>query len=129
MIPMNKMKQVRPSSPVLSGLLYSLVTMTILTLLTSLILFSTNMKESSLIGYAYGIHAISLFLGGVIAGKRSESSGWYHGGLLGLLYSVIIFIVAFLAYDAGFSKMTLYLLGLTFASGALGGMIGVNMRK
>jgi putative membrane protein (TIGR04086 family) len=129
MLSINKVKQVRPSSPVFSGLLYSLVTMAVCTLLTSLILFSTNMKEASLLIYAYVIHAVSLFVGGLVAGKRSENKGWYHGGLLGLLYSAIIFIVAFLAYDAGFSKQTLYLLALTFASGALGGMIGVNTKK
>lgn len=129
MLPMSKVKQVRPSSPVFSGLLYSLATMAVCTILTSLILFSTSMQEASLLFYAYVIHAVSLFIGGFVAGKKSESKGWYHGGLLGLLYSVIIFIVAFLAYDAGFSKQILYLLGLTFGSGALGGMIGVNARK
>ncbi|WP_248927369.1 TIGR04086 family membrane protein [Paenibacillus hamazuiensis] len=129
MIPINKVKQVRPSSPVFSGLLYALVTMAIGTVVTSLILFSTSMQESSLLGYAYGIHALSLFVGGLTAGRRSETRGWYHGGLLGLLYSTIIFIVAFLAYDAGFSKQTLILLGLTFASGAIGGIIGVNARR
>jgi putative membrane protein (TIGR04086 family) len=129
MISGTKSKTVRPSSPLMSGLLCSLVLMLAGTLLTSLFLYGTNMKEASLPSFAYGIHGLSLLFGGIAAGKRSESKGWYQGGLLGLLYCVFILIIAFLAYDQGFNSQTLTLLLVTLGAGALGGIIGVNLRK
>ena len=76
-----------------------------------------------------GRYGVSILAGGVASGRRSDSRGWYHGGMLGLVYSVIILIIAFLAYDQGFSMQTLYVTLLTFASGALGGIIGVNTKR
>ncbi|MDR6881756.1 putative membrane protein (TIGR04086 family) [Bacillus sp. 3255] len=75
------------------------------------------------------IHAVSLFIGGWVSGKRAETRGWYHGGLVGIVYFILIFLVGFLAFDAGLNLQSLQLLGILFASGALGGVLGVNTKK
>jgi putative membrane protein (TIGR04086 family) len=129
MNPMTKVNQVRISSPLLSGLLYAFLMMALGTLIVSLLLLWSNVQESSLPAYGKIIHALSIFVGGWVAGKRAGSRGWYYGGVLGALYATVIGIVAFLAYDNGLSLMSLALLGGAFGSGALGGMLGVNSRK
>lgn len=129
MNPINRVGQVRVTSPIFSGLLYSLTVMTLGTLITSLLLLVTSTQESSLTTITSIIHGISLFVGGWVSGKRAGSRGWYYGGLLGILYSILIFIVGFLALDSGFSLQFLKLIALSFASGAVGGMLGVNSRK
>jgi putative membrane protein (TIGR04086 family) len=129
---MNRIKQAsqaRISSPLISGLIYSLIFMAIGTLVLSLILFSTKTQEDSLSLLTAIAHGISLFVGGWISGKRAGSRGWYHGGMLGLVYSLLILIVGFLAYDAGLNLMSLKLLALFIISAALGGMLGVNSQK
>ncbi|MVO99648.1 TIGR04086 family membrane protein [Paenibacillus lutrae] len=126
MNPMNKVNQVRLSSPFLTGLLHSLGALVIGTLLTSFILWSSSAQESSLSTLAYITHGLSIFIGGWVSGKRAGRKGWYFGGMLGLIYSVSVWVAGFLAFDTPFQPGTILLVGLAFAAGALGGIIGVN---
>jgi putative membrane protein (TIGR04086 family) len=116
-------------SPMFSGLMYSMVFMLIGTLLASLLLVFSNVQEDSWSTLTLGIHGLAMLVGGFIAGKRSSSKGWYHGTMLGLIYAFIVWMIGFLAYDTGFSDQTLYVTLLSIASGAVGGMIGVNMKR
>ncbi|MCR8634081.1 MULTISPECIES: TIGR04086 family membrane protein [Paenibacillus] len=116
-------------SPIFSGLMYAMIFMLLGTLMTSLLMLTTNLQENSLFSYTMSVHGVAMFVGGLVSGKRSGSKGWYNGGLLGLVYTLIVWIIGFLAYDAGLSWQTLYLLGLSFMAGSLGGMIGVNLKK
>jgi len=130
---MNPMKSVssgvKAGSPVLRGLMVSLVCMAAATIVASLLIKFTGMKEGSVTTSVYIIHSVSLFIGGLATGLRSGRKGWYYGGMMGILYSTVVILVGFLSYDAAFTTYTLILLGLSFAAGALGGMIGVNMRR
>ncbi|WP_240343724.1 TIGR04086 family membrane protein [Paenibacillus sp. SYP-B3998] len=126
---MRNVSQVRITSPLFSGLVYSLIMMSIGTLVTSLFLLLTSTQESSLHALTTIIHAASLFIGGWVAGKRAGNRGWYYGGMLGLIYFILIFLVGFLAFDAGLNWRSLQLVIILFVSGALGGMLGVNTRK
>ncbi|CAM4131092.1 TIGR04086 family membrane protein [Paenibacillus alkaliterrae] len=117
------------ASPLLAGVLFSIIWLAAGALLLSLFLHFSEMKESSLPAYAFSIHAVSALAGGFTAGKRSESKGWYNGSLLGLLYGTIIIIVSFLASNTSLSWHSASLLGAALLAGALGGMIGVNLKK
>lgn len=110
------------------GVLYAFVSMGIITVIVSLLLLFTSMKEQSLSFYIYIIHGIALIIGGIITGKRIERKGWYYGGMMGLIYSIVIMLIGFLGFDASFNLATVSLIVLSFSSGALGGMIGVNMK-
>jgi len=116
-------------SPLLSGLVYSMIFMLIGTFMISLLMMATNIQETSLFGYTMSVHGVAMFIGGIVSGRRSGTRGWYNGGMLGVFYCVIVSMIGFLAYDAGLTMETLYLLGLTFGCGALGGMLGINMKK
>ncbi|WP_397386617.1 TIGR04086 family membrane protein [Paenibacillus roseipurpureus] len=126
---MKTVSPIRITSPLFSGLLYSFSMMTIGTVLTSLFLLLTSTQESSLHTLTTIIHAVALFIGGWVSGKRAGSRGWYHGGIVGVFYFLLIFLVGFLAFDAGLNLQSLQLLGILFASGALGGILGVNTQK
>jgi putative membrane protein (TIGR04086 family) len=116
-------------SPLFSGLLVAMVFMLIGTLMTSILMLATNLQENSLYSYTMSIHGIAMLLGGITAGKHSGQKGWYHGGLLGLFYASIVWIIGFLAYDIGITTQVLYLMVLAIVSGALGGMLGINLKK
>jgi putative membrane protein (TIGR04086 family) len=116
-------------SPLFSGLMAALVFMLLGTLMTSILMLATNLQESSLYSYTMSIHGVAMLIGGMVAGKRSGTKGWYHGGLLGAVYAFIVWTIGFLAYDAGITEQTLYLAVLSFISGALGGMLGINLKK
>ncbi|UUZ84435.1 TIGR04086 family membrane protein [Paenibacillus sp. P26] len=116
-------------SPLLSGLTAAGLFMLVGTLTASLLLLGTKWPESAWFGTTLMIHGISMFLGGLMSGKRSASKGWYHGGMLGIVYTLLVWLIGFLAFDHGFSKGMLQLGGLALIAGALGGMIGVNLKK
>lgn len=126
---LRKMSQMKVGSPMLAGLLYAFIFMLLCTFVLSLLLWLSNFKEQSLTSAAYIIHGIALLIGGFTAAKRSGSKGWYYGGMVGLLYGIIVILVGFLGFDTSFSVQTLFLLGLCLISAALGGMLGVNARK
>ncbi|MCF6092753.1 TIGR04086 family membrane protein [Microaerobacter geothermalis] len=116
-------------SPTLSGLFYTLLIVIIGSLLTALILKLTSVREASIPYFTYGINTLALLIGGFIAGKRSQQRGWYSGGLTGLMYGIVILLIGFLAFDAIISWIFLAYILVSFVLGAIGGILGVNMKK
>jgi putative membrane protein (TIGR04086 family) len=130
---MNPMKNVPkvgvPGSPLLYGVFYSAVWLAAGALLLSLLLRFSSMEESELPRWVWVIHAFSALAGGFTAGKRSGRRGWYTGGLLGLLYGMLILLIGFLAADAKLSSGSAVLMAVAAAAGAAGGMLGINTKK
>jgi putative membrane protein (TIGR04086 family) len=129
---MNSISKISPpriSSPFLAGLVYTAMWLIVGVLAASLLLLLTDMQESDLTMYSFIIHGVAIFLGGMVSGKRAGNKGWYHGGLLGLLYGLIVAIIGFLAFDAGIKAQTPVLVTFCFLLGSLGGILGVNLKK
>lgn len=129
MNPIKNVSKVNVSSPMLGGALTALIWLAAGALLLSLILRFSGMQETSLPLYAMSVHGCASFAGGFASGKRSGRKGWYYGGLLGIIYAVLIILIGFLSVNAGFSSHTMNLLAVVLPAGAVGGMIGVNMKK
>lgn len=125
----DKVNQTKLFPPLISGLIYAFIVMLAGTLVTSFYLLFSNSGENSLPTFSYLTHIVSLLVGGFIAGRKSRAKGWYYGGLLGLIYCLIIFMIAFLAYDAGLSMRSVALLGTCLATSAIGGIFGVNSKN
>jgi putative membrane protein (TIGR04086 family) len=129
MIAITKTRQPRISSPVLAGLIFAFAWMGGGALILSLLLFATGMKEASLPLYTFILHAVSLWFGGLAAGKRAKSKGWSTGGIVGVIYAIIVILVAFLGFNKGVSLSTAVFLAGSFLAGSAGGMVGVNSGK
>ncbi|MEF3312468.1 TIGR04086 family membrane protein [Paenibacillus sp. GYB004] len=129
MNPISKVPRIRITSPLLSGIVNAFVWLCVGAVFTSLVVSMTDMKEQTLTTAAFLIHGIASLFGGFSSGKRSESKGWYHGAILGVLYTLIVVLVGFLGFDAGLGKDTAALLLIAIPAGAVGGMFGVNAKK
>lgn len=129
MNPISKVPRLRITSPLLSGIVNAFVWLCVGAVLTSLIVSMTDMKEQMLTTAAFLIHGVASLFGGFSSGKRSGNKGWYHGAILGLLYTLIVVLVGFLGFDAGLGKDTAALLLIAIPAGAIGGMFGVNAKK
>ncbi|SDE60133.1 putative membrane protein, TIGR04086 family [Paenibacillus sp. UNCCL117] len=116
-------------SPLLSGLMLSAGVALIGTLLASLLMLGTGLSENSWLAVTLIIHGLALTAGGFVTGKRSESKGWYRGGLLGIMYTFVVWLIGFLAYDSSITRELMMIAGLALAAGAFGGMVGVNVKK
>jgi putative membrane protein (TIGR04086 family) len=100
-----------------------------LSLITALFLRFSSLETSSLPSITFCINAISLLSAGFIAGKRSGKKGWYYGGAQGIIYTLLIWLIAFLAFDT-IMKVDPLVFGIfAFGTGALGGIFGVNTAK
>jgi len=127
--PIKNVSKVSVSSPTLAGAMTACIWLAAGALLLSLLLRFGSMQESSLPMYALGLHGCSSFAGGFSSGKRSGRKGWYFGGALGVVYALLIVLIGFLSVNAGFSAHTWSLLAVVIPAGAIGGMIGVNLKK
>lgn len=112
-----------------SGILYAAIWLAIGALLLSTLLRFGNMQENQLPFYSLLVHGFAALAGGFISGKRSGSRGWYYGGMLGVLYGLLVLLVSFLASDTAVSLRTLIMIGESFLCGAFGGIIGVNAKR
>lgn len=110
---------------------YGLITVFLLAAITSLVLSLllkfTNLQELSLSWIMLSISFIILFIGGFVSGGKGKEKGWLLGGGTGICYSLIIFLLQYLGFDAHFTvEQMLYHLGFLLIS-ILGGILGVNM--
>ncbi|MDF9843926.1 MULTISPECIES: TIGR04086 family membrane protein [unclassified Paenibacillus] len=119
----------RISSPVLSGLCRSFMWMLLGAIVLSLLLWGSGMKEQDLAMYTYIVHGIAAAFGGLTAGRRASSKGWYQGALTGGFYGVIVLLVGFLALDSSPAGIDGLWVLAAAAIGALGGIFGVNLQK
>lgn len=95
-------------------------------LFLSLLIKFTNYQEDSFSTISLTISYSALFIGGIVAGVRNKEKGWLAGGLTGIGFTVVVFLLQFLGYNKGFSfEQNLIHLGFIFLA-TLGGMIGVN---
>lgn len=129
---MNMMKRTARfhiASPLLSGILYAFIGLGASIFLLSLLLQFSSLQETSLPNLAYAAHGVCSLLGGITAGRRATRRGWYHGGLCGLVYGLVIMMIGFLSLDLTLGSHSFFLLTLALVAGAIGGMTGVNTRK
>ncbi|MEF2243318.1 MULTISPECIES: TIGR04086 family membrane protein [unclassified Paenibacillus] len=116
-------------SPLLAGAVFSLIWLAAGALILSLLLYFTDVKESNMNTYTMIVHGAAALFGGAAAGKRSEQKGWYNGGMLGIIYFIMILIISFLAANTSITWHSGTILLTALLAGALGGMIGVNLKK
>jgi len=115
--------------PLLAGITFALIWLAAGAIILSLILNFSSIKESSLGMLSFIVHGFAALVGGLSSGKRAQAKGWYYGSVLGILYGLIIMVISFLASDISPSLQSLLLLSTVIATGAFGGMVGVNLRK
>ncbi|WP_028775579.1 TIGR04086 family membrane protein [Shimazuella kribbensis] len=116
-------------SPMVAGQMILWAFIFVLSLITALFLRFSSLETSSLPTITFCINAVSLLSAGFISGKRSGKKGWYYGGLQGIIYTLLIWLVAFLAFDTSMRVDPLIFGIFAFGIGALGGIFGVNTAR
>jgi len=120
---------VRVKPPLITGLIYAFIFMAICTLVFSFMLWLSDISEHTLSSAAFVIHGVSVLAGGFAAGRHSLRKGWLNGSYVGIIYSLIVFLIGYLGFDAGLHLETFILTAICVASAAVGGILGVNTRK
>lgn len=113
----------------IKGLLFSFLLTMIFFIIFALLLTYTDLSEGYIPIVNSIIMVVSIAVGGIVISSNIMNKGWLNGAILGLLY-VFIFVICgsiiFKSFNPNiymFSK-----LGIGLISGAIGGMIGVNIK-
>ena len=115
--------------PVCIGLFVAIITLLVATIVTTLLLFIGCDWASYMhfVGMAIGFAGIAL--GGIFAGSRSGSRGWLVGLITGGCFVLLCFFLCLLAGVKGIvPSLTAVRMAAACIIGALGGILGVNVR-
>ncbi len=116
-------------SPMLFGILYTVIIVLIGSLILALLLEWTSLPESQIPMAMFLVNGIALFYGGFIAGRRSTARGWFSGAVSGFGYALIMLIIGFLAFDMNFSLEAVLFFIAAILLGTLGGALGINTNR
>lgn len=123
---LSRMLGLRIASPIASGLYWSGIWLAIGAVVLSILLMGSSLSAANMQPYVFGVHGFAALAGGFVSAKRSGKRGWYFGMANGLLYTLLLLVISFLANDMSWSTAVPILIGVTSFAGALGGMLGVN---
>ena len=107
----------------IKALLVSYVVSCILLLILAFGVYKLDLKEQIVQGGIIVIYALSAFFGGRTAGKLYESRRIVWGGVLGVFYYVLLFILGVVMYqDVKSVGDIIPVLGTCVISGMIGGV-------
>ena len=112
---------------ILQGLLIAIIISAVLLLIGAAVIHWTDAPERYSAIMVFAVSLVGLLIGSRITGKRGGSRGWLNGGIVGLLYVVLVLVLGFIFIDNftfGFGFVSKVFLGFIF--GAFGGIWGVN---
>lgn len=116
---------------ILKANMYAYMVTVIFLLITAILITHTNIgmdKEKAII--IIGI-AISTFIAGADTAKGESKNGWRWGMLGAAIYGLIYFTIALLTSKSSLLLCTnsLVMIFIMLCSGAVGGMVAINMKK
>lgn len=96
----------------------------------SAILTYTKVEETIILPVILSVTSISILLGSGIMASKIKKNGILNGGVIGLLYVLVLYLVSSLV-GVGFSVNlnTIFMIVISILAGMLGGIIGVNRKK
>lgn len=101
----------------------------ILLFIYSIILTYTNISETTMPTVVIVITAISILIASQLTTKNLKKNGIINGGLVGLIYIVGIYIISsIITGNFGFNLSAVIMCIVGIMMGALGGIIGINMK-
>jgi putative membrane protein (TIGR04086 family) len=112
---------------ILYGVLSIFIIITISSLIISLILRFTDLQEHSINLFVTILSFAALFIGGFICGGKGRQKGWLVGGMTGVSYTFLIFLMQYLGYGHVFSFSQIVYHICYIITAMMGGVLGVNV--
>lgn len=128
----NKMKEgikLENIKNIFKGVGISIIVTLIALLIFSVILTYTNVGENTIAPVVIVVTALSILCGSSISTKNIKKNGMINGGLIGLVYLLILYMISSILnwkFSLNIQSLIMILVGTAF--GILGGIIGVNRK-
>lgn len=99
-------------------------------LIFAILLSTTNISDSYISGVISIISVMSILIGSATCTKKANSQGLIWGSIVGITYSLILYLISSLLFtDFSLPLSTFYLIVLSILFGAVGGIIGINLKR
>ena len=100
-----------------------------LLVLLAAVMAAQNIPKAAVTPMAIVAAAFGSFIGGIVSARISGEKGLLYGAGAGLLLYVVVIIAGFAVLQDVWGTTILVKLAVMVASGAVGGIIGVNMKR
>ena len=115
---------------IFKGVLISLVVSFVLLAIFAIVLTYTSVSENTIVPVIIVVTGISILVGTILESRKIVKNGIWLGGIIGLVYVLILYIISsLLNADFSINIQSFILILVAIFSGMIGGIIGVNNRK
>ena len=113
---------------IFKGVLISILITLFFLLVLSAILTYTNISETVIPVSIIVITAVSILMGSLLTTKRMKKKGMLYGGVIGVIYIILIYIVSSLISKGfGLNVYSILMIIFSIIAGMFGGILGINM--
>jgi putative membrane protein (TIGR04086 family) len=109
------------------GVLRGCIITIVLAFLLALVQAFSSIGESALSVCILITSMLSIIYGCIYATKKIGSKGWLVGLMVSLIYMIVLYIAAIILGKDAFSSKDLWRVLLAVVTGALSGMLGINL--
>ena len=133
MINMNNIVKVNKKSkviPIMVGFLISLILSVVTLYIYAVILVNTGVQENTIKPVVITISSVSLLIGSSISSLKTKSKGIINGICVSLMYLMSMYVLSSIilcGFSLNLSSLIMIICGIIL--GAIGGVIGVNIKK
>ena len=114
---------------VVKGIIISYIVTLLIFALFAFILSNTDFPEKYITPVVIITTIISVLIAGSITARTLKSRGWVNGSVVGMIYIAVLYLVSSVANrNFGVDRYVITMLLVGIFSGAIGGIIGVNLR-
>lgn len=114
----------------LKGAVISAIFTLVVFLASALLLSYTPLAEESIPWIAFITEGLGAGIAGFVPAKKSGRNGVITGALCGILYILIIWILASVTSDGMFFSPHIFIMAaISVIMGAIGGILGVNLKS
>lgn len=96
----------------------------------AIILTYTSFPEKYISSTVMVTTIISILIAGSTATKNVKNKGWMNGGFVGLVYTIVLYLISsIILKNFLIDKHVITVLIIGIITGAIGGIIGINLKK
>ena len=119
----------RIARPVVIGACVGAIACLLVLLVMAAVMAAQNIQKAAMTPMAIVAAAFGSFIGGIVAAKISGEKGLLYGAVAGLQLYVVVIIAGFSVLQDVRGATILIKLAVMVCSSAVGGIIGVNMKR
>jgi putative membrane protein (TIGR04086 family) len=115
---------------VLKGILAAYIITIPTFMLFALLLTNIDFPERLITPVVVVTTILSVLFAGASATKGVKNKGWLNGGIVGFIYMLVLYFIGSLIFNNfSIDKYVITMTVIGVLTGAIGGIIGVNMKK